>query len=296
MKHLVLFLWLISCFPAFAAEGKERALTDEAGRTVRIPASPKRIVSLAPSITEVLFSLGLREEIVGVTKFCDFPKAARSKAKIGGFVNPDIERIVSLKPDLVFAIIDGNREETVQRLIELGFPVYRINPKGFEGVIRTIVRIGEAAGKPDKSKDIIRDMVRKRDHILSLTKPLPRPRVFFQMGCDPLITVGKETLATDLIRLAGGRSISEDESMNYPPYSIETVIFKAPEIILISSMEARDHASLMKMWQKLKSVPAVKRNAIHVIDSNIVDRPTPRIAEGLRELAGMIHPEAFVNR
>jgi len=275
-------------------EGEERLLTDEIGRKVKVPHSPKRIISLAPSITEILFALGLNEEIVGVTDFCDYPEAASKKPKIGGFVSPNVEKIVSLKPDLIIAIRDGNREETGQRLNDLGLPVYWVNPKGFDGVTKTIQNIGETVGKREKSTRIIRDMGNKKERIARLTQSLPKPKIFFQMGYDPIITVGRGTLADDLIRLAGGRSISENESMYYPLYSIENVISKAPEIIIISSMESkRDYLNLIKKWQNWKSIPAVERNAIHLVDSNLVDRPTPRIVEGLEAMVRLIHPEVL---
>jgi iron complex transport system substrate-binding protein len=297
VKKSLLFIFIILVTNAlldFPVKGQERLLTDEVGRKVKIPHAPKRIISLAPSITETLFALGLNEEIVGVTGFCDYPEAALKKPRIGGFVNPDIERIVSLKPDLIIGIRDGNRMETIQRLNDLGFSVYLVDPKGFDGVMRTIENIGEIVGNQDESKRLIRNMKKKKEHIVSVTQFLHKPKVFFQLGYAPIITVGRDTLANDLISLAGGRNISENESLNYPAYSIETIVSKAPEIIIMSSMESkRDYSNLVKMWLNWKSIPAVRMNALHVVDSNIVDRPTPRIEEGLEALARMIHPEAL---
>ena len=137
-------------------------------------------------------------------------------------------------------------------------------------------------------------MMIKKEHVVTLTRSLPKPRVFFQVGEAPMITVGRETLANDLIRLAGGRNISENMQTSYPLFSIETVISKAPEIIIISSMDSkRNYLNLVTMWQKWKSIPAVKRKRIYVVDSNLVDRPSPRIVEGLEAIARMIHPEAM---
>lgn len=134
----------------------------------------------------------------------------------------------------------------------------------------------------------------RKEKIITLTKSLTKPKVFFQVGYAPIMKVGKETLANDLIRLAGGRSISEHESLSYPIYSIEAIMLKASEIIIMSSMESkRDYLNLVKMWQHWKSIPAVKMDAIYVVDSNLVDRPTPRIAEGLEIMVRLIHPEAF---
>jgi len=277
-----------------SVEGKERLLTDEMGRKVPIPYPVKRIISLAPSITEILFALGLNEEIAAVTNYCDYPKAVLNKPRIGGYINPSIEKIVSLKPDLIIATRDDNRWETNQRLSDLGFSVYLINPKSFYGVTRSIHHIGVVVGREEESKKILINMTSKKEEIAARTKSLPKPKVFFQIGYAPIMTVGKETLADDLIRLAGGRSISENESVNYPLYNIETILSKAPEIIIMSSMDSKkDYLNLIKMWQSWKDLPAVKMNAIYVVESNLVDRPTPRVVEGLEAMARMIHPEAF---
>jgi iron complex transport system substrate-binding protein len=294
IRKSLFFAFLINLLLNISVQGEERLSTDEIGRKMKIPNSAKRIISLAPSITEILFDLRLNEEIAGITDFCDYPEAALNKTRIGGFINPSIEKIVSLKPDLIIATRDGNRIETIRRLNDLGFSVYVVNPKGFNGVMKTIKNIGEMVGREDESKKMINRMMTKRESIVTRTRYLPKPKVFFQVGDVPIITVGKGTLADDLIRLAGGNSISGDESVSYPHYSVETIISKGPEIIIMSSMESkRDYLNLVKKWQNWTSIPAVKKNAIYVVDSNLVDRSTPRIVEGLEALAKMIHPEVF---
>jgi iron complex transport system substrate-binding protein len=293
-KILFLFALLTAVLNSIPVEGQELAVTDETGREVRVPLLPRRIVSLAPSITEILFALGLDSEIAGVTDFCDYPEGSLAKPRIGGFINPSLEKIISLKPDLIIGIRDGNREETLQRLRELGLSVFRVDPRGFDGVMRTIRNLGGIVGREERAGRIADAMVKKKDHIRALTRSHHKPKVFFQVGDAPMVTVGKETLTADLIRLAGGRNVAEYESMEYPLYSVEAVIKKAPEVIIMSSMDNRkDYSSSVRKWQSWKAIPAVKTNAIHVIDSNLVDRPTPRIAEGLETLARLIHPEAF---
>jgi len=294
IKKSLLSALVITLLLSISVEGKESFFTDEMGRTVKISYPPMRIISLAPSITEILFALGLNEEIEAVTDFCDYPEAVSKRPRVGGFINPNIEKIVSLKPDLIIAIRDGNRMGTIDRLNELAFPVYVVDPKSFDGVITTLQNIGDIVGRQENSKNIVNEIKAKREKTAILTRSLPRPKVFFQIGYLPMITVGKGSLADELIRLAGGRSISENESLNYPPYNIEIVVQKAPEIIIMSSMESkRNYSGLIKMWQNWKSIPAVKRNAIHIVDSNIVDRPTPRIVGGLEAMLRIIHPEVF---
>ena len=297
IRKSLLFALVLSLLLHIPAGGKDRLLTDETGRKVKIPYPARRIIPLAPSITEILFALGLNEEIAAITNFCDYPEAVLGKPRIGGFVNPDTEKIVSLKPDLIIGIRDGNRMDTVHRLNDFGFPVYLIDPKGFDGVLGTIKNIGDVVGREKESRRLIKELIDKRENMITLTRSLSKPKVFFQVGDVPLITVGKGTLADDLIRLAGGRSISENELVSYPSYGIETILARAPEIIIMTSMESKkDHMNLVKKWQNWKSIPAVKMNAIYVIDSNLVDRPTPRIAEGLEALVRIIHPEVLTGK
>jgi iron complex transport system substrate-binding protein len=292
-KSLPLAL-VITLLIHISLDGKERLLTDETGRRVAIPYPAKRIISLAPSITEILFALGLNEEIAAVTNYCDYPEAVLNKPRVGGYINPSIEKIVSLKPDLIIATRDDNRWETNHRLSALGLCVYLINPKSFHGVAKSIQHIGAAVGREEESKKIMINMTLKKEEIVKRTKSLPKPKVFFQIGYTPIMTVGRKTLADDLIRLAGGKSISENELTNYPIYSMETILSKAPEIIIISTMDSnKESMNLIERWRNWKSIPAVKMKAIHVIDSNLVDRPTPRIVEGLEILAKMIHPEVW---
>ena len=292
IRKSILLASVLSLLLHIPAQGQEGLFTDEVGIKVRIPDPPRRIVSMAPSITEILFTLGLREEVVGVTDFCNYPEAALTKHRIGGFVNPSIEKIVSLKPDLILAIRDGNRMDTLDRLKDLGFSVYVVDPTGFDGVVKTIENIGEVVRRRDKSTEITRKMTKKKEVIVKLTQSLPKPRVFFQVGYSPIVTVGRGTLGDDLIRLAGGRNISENEPGSYPLYGVETILSKAPEVIILSSMDSKkDYLNLIKMWRSWKDLPAVKMNAIYVIDSNLVDRPTPRVVEGLEAMAGMVHPE-----
>jgi iron complex transport system substrate-binding protein len=296
-KKAFILLVIFLLFPFASAEGGDRTVTDETGRSIKIPDSPRRIVSLAPNITEILFALGVDEEIAGVTDYCDYPDAALRKTRVGGFSNPSIEKIVSLNPDLVLAARDGNQAEAVNRLAGLGVSVYWTDPRGFDGVMKTIRNMGELVGRAKESESILRGMGVRRQNIISRVHLLPRPRVFFQVGDAPIVTVGKGSLGDELIRLAGGRNISEAEPMSYPVYSIETILSKAPEVIVISSMDSKkNYLNLIRRWENWKSIPAVRRSSIHVVDSDLTDRPTHRIVEGLEILAAMIHPEVFAKK
>jgi iron complex transport system substrate-binding protein len=265
---------------------------DALGRKIIIPSHPERIISLAPSVTETLFGLGLNREIVGVTRCCDYPEAARRKPKIGDFLNVSVEKIVSFHPDLIIGVMDGMKADTLKRLEKAGLPIYLVNPISLEGIFKMVEEIGALTGKTASAKRLAQDL-RKRVHaVSSLTKNAPKPRIFFQIGTDPMVTVGRNTLHHELITLAGGINIAAGAKISYPRFSMEEVVARRPDFIIISSMERKEnYKEVKKKWMKWKMLPAVRNNRVYVIDSDLTDTPALRIVQGLETMAGWLHPE-----
>ena len=264
---------------------------DETGRKVNIPPSPRRIVALAPSITETLFALGLDKEIVGVTTFSDYPEAARSKPCVGSYVSISLEKVVSLSPDLIIGTADGNKIETVEQLERVGFPVYMINPTNLDEIFKMVLDIGRVTGKENEAKKLVCNLRERVRIVVSQTADLEKPKVFFQIGIDPIVTVGSNTLHNELITLAGGINISGNEATKYPRYSIEEIIVRQPEIIIVSSMKrGGDFKRVSNKWKRWEDIPAIKNNRIHIFNTDLTDHPSPRIVDGLEELAKIIHP------
>lgn len=269
-----------------------RTVNDETGRRINIRNVPKRIVSLAPGITETLYALGLSMEIVGVTTFCDWPQEARKKPRVGGFVNPSVEKIVSLKPDLILATADGNRKDTVVQLERLGLPVYVINPANTEGVLKSILHIGEITKRENNARKLAGELQKKLDNVTSRVRNKNKPRIFFQFGLDPIITAGKGTLTHEVIEQSGGINVAGHDTASYPRYSIEGIIGKSPEIIIYAPMvDDKEFAAVKRFWQKFEEIPAVKNNKIYVINANLINRASPRIFEAIEIMASMMHPE-----
>jgi len=288
LLFLIIFLGTLTSFSA------TQKYMDEVGREVTFLSHPQRIVSLAPNITEILFGLGLDEEIMGVSIHCNFPEKARSKAKVGSYISLDFEKITSLKPDLIIATGVGNTREMVDRLEKLGFPTYVIYPKNFNDILQSIAHIGEIVDKRKEARVIIEGMGERRQRVIELTKGLPLPRVFIQIGDAPIVTVGKGSFADDLIRLAGGENIAGKEKEVYPRFGMEEILKRSPEVIVISSMNPKsDYQKILQEWSRWKAIPAVKNGRIHLIDSDLIDRPSPRIIDGLEEFARVLHPEKF---
>jgi iron complex transport system substrate-binding protein len=290
-----LFLLSLVIIPGISTSfSATQKFIDEVGREAIIPFPPKRIVSLAPNITEILFSLGLDEEIVGVSIHCNFPEKAKSKVRVGTYIRLDFEKITSLNPDLIIATAAGNTRDMVDRLGTLGFPTYVIYPKNFNDILKNIAHIGQVVNREQEARVIIEEMRKRSQRIVELTNGLPRPKVFIQIGDAPVVTVGKGSFADDLIRLVGGENIAGKEKEVYPRFGMEEILKRSPEVIVISSMNPRgDYQKILQEWNRWKTIPAIKNGRIHLIDSDLIDRPSPRIIDGLEELARVLHPEKF---
>ena len=288
-----LFLLGFFCLLFSVAAVVASAATDELGREVVLSGEPRRIVSLAPNITEILFALGLEERIVGATSYCNYPERAKRIRRIGGFTDVSLETIVSLSPDLVLATADGNRKETVERIERMGLPVFVVHPKNLEGILATVRRIGRITGREPQAQSLTAGLARRIESVAATTAKRQRPTVFFQVGLDPIITVGRDTFINELIETAGGDSISSTQKTRYPRYSIEEVLAKKPDIIVLAAMEQAGDPSLGEnFWRRWKEIPAVAEDRIYSLSPDLVARPSPRIVDALEILARMFHPDA----
>ncbi|QTA82616.1 putative ABC transporter, substrate-binding protein [Desulfonema limicola] len=269
-----------------------KTLKDQAGRIVNMPDNPVRIVSLAPSITEIVFSLEQEKRLAGVTQFSDFPVQAQKMPKVGSYVHLDLEKIVSLKPDLCIAIKDGNPVEVIARLEKMGIPVYAVNPVNMDSVLTAIKEIGNILNAETQAEVLTQNMISRINHVKTqVAKLRHRPGVFFQIGINPIVAVGRKTFIHELIVNAGGTNLSQGD-IPYPRFSHEQVIALSPEILIITSMARGEIFQKVKeQWKRWPEMPAVKNNRIYLVDSNIFDRPTPRMVTGLEQLFGIIHPE-----
>jgi iron complex transport system substrate-binding protein len=295
MSHIFFQALFFCLFLVEVGLPADRVFVDEVGRLVKVPEHPSRIISLSPSITEILFSLGLEERIVGVSDHSNFPPQALAKPRVGSYINPSVERTISLNPDLILATAAGNPREFVDRMESLGLSVHTVFPKDFDGILKSISHIAMVTGREQYGARVIGDMRRRKGRILQLTRGRNKPKVFFQIGTAPLVTVGKGSFADDLISLAGGWNIAGGESVKYPRYSIEEVLVKAPDVIIITSMNPKgDSQKMADQWNRWKTIPAVRQGRIFVIDSDLVDLPSPRIIDGLEIIAGILHPEVGI--
>jgi iron complex transport system substrate-binding protein len=280
-----------------AAPPTYREFTDEIGRTIRVPQPVHRIVSLAPSLTETVYALGLQERLVGDTEYCDFPPEAQQKTKVGGAINPSLEAIAALRPDLVLVTKSLNRLETVNALEEIGIPSYATDPHTVSEIISSTQRLAEVLGVPEAGSTLAKDMERRLAETQQRIAPLPPRRVLFIVWRDPLISVGKDTFIADALQRAGATSIV-DSSQNWPQLSLEEVVHQQPEFLVFAESHSEaappDLEALASLpgWRILDAV----RNHRYALISDAVNRPAPRIVSAIEDLAKQLHPEAFVEK
>jgi iron complex transport system substrate-binding protein len=279
-------LLLCSCASRSSSPAGSRTVIDELGRALQIPARPQRIVSLAPSVTEILFALGAGDRIIGVTSYCDYPPEARLKESVGDTLKPSVERIVALKADLVIISTASQVESSVQKLEELGVAVYVSNPRSLEGVLESINKIGDVIDVADSAGRLTDALRNRTASIASRVAAAARPSVFVILGTEPLITAGATSFISDLVNRAGGASISAEVNGDYPQYSLETAVAKQPEIIFLQ-------AGGNVLPDRLGETPAARSGRVYNLDDDLLLRPGPRIVDGLEQMTAKIHPEAF---
>lgn len=288
---LVIGMVLTLSWPCLAEE--TRLLEDQVGRTVRVPAQPRRIISLIPSLTEIVFDLGRGGLLVGATMYADEPPAAAALPRVGSYLHLDIERIVALGPDLCLAVRDGNPEHMIRRIEDMGIPVFALDPRTLPEIIESVMLLGDLLHAPERAAEIAREMEGKMGDVERKVKAAAkRPAVFFQIDAAPMVSAGSGTFIDTLITAAGGRNLAAG-SAGYPRYSWEDILTMRPEVVIIASMAGGyTEEELRGEWLRWPEIPAVRDNRVHVVDAALFDRPVPRLADGLVRLARLLHPEA----
>jgi iron complex transport system substrate-binding protein len=262
--------------------------------TFSIAGERPRYVSLAPATTEILFALGLDEEIVGVSSHCDYPPAARTKDKIGGFSQPNIEKIISLRPDIIFAT-GLEQSPAVAKLRQLGLEVLVSDPANMEELFASIKDIGRLASREKEAEALAAKMRSAIEALAAKVSLIPlrkRPRVFVEIWRDPLMTAGKSSFIDELITLAGGKNVASCVTKSYVYFSPEDVISRNPQCIILAYREEGAAGNIRSRlgWDKIL---AVKNNSIYAdIDPDLLLRPGPRLVEGLEELYRRFYPKS----
>ncbi|HSE19667.1 MAG TPA: cobalamin-binding protein [Pyrinomonadaceae bacterium] len=296
------FAWLavVVCLTLFCActprgtanPGGAREITDDAGRRVSIPAKVDRVVSLAPNLTEIVFAVGAGNRLVGRTSYCDFPAEAKAVAEVGDTLHPSLERIIALKPQVVLVSTASQLEVFTQQLQGQNIAVYVTDPHDLEGVFRSIEQIGEITGEKDQAIQLVQKLRDRTNAVETAVKQKQPVRVFYQVSAEPLYTIGHDSFVTDLMRRAGGASVTADVPGAWPKYSNESALAARPEAIILPTGGSMGAANATVV-EALRQSPAVLQGRVYKINDDHLARPGPRSVDGLEEMAHALHPDAF---
>jgi ABC-type Fe3+-hydroxamate transport system substrate-binding protein len=286
MRRLLLALVVITLatVPCFA----NRTLTDETGRTVVVPDHPHRVICLMPSVTDTVYALGAGDDVVAISDFTKYPAAALSKPSIGNLITPSIETILSFHPDLVIGVQPMGPMEVTGQLERLGIPLFLVSPHGIAGIIHSVGTIGEVLNRTQQADALTRSLERRVEAVKLRTRNLPTPRVFLPVWYDPITTIGKHAFITEIIEAAGGHSVTDDLSAEWPQVSLEVVLSRAPDALLL----VRGGKTTLQVLQGRpgwSSMSAIKMRRVYYVDDRI-NFPSPEAIDALEDLAKQFHP------
>lgn len=271
-------------------------IEDAFGNIVAIEKEPERIISMAPSNTEILYALGLDDKMVGVSAFCDYPQEALAVDKIGDFMGINFEKVIELEPDLIvnYGILD---EDAMKIYSDAGIAVISFMPESIDEVIEAIKQIAVATDTIEVGNDLIESMEQHRDEIVAKVQDTDSVKVFYEIWHDPLMAAGEGSFVDGLINLANGSNVARDAEGEYPNYDIEQLVENDPEYYLTANMEtggfSENTVESISARPGYDNITAIKNGDIYLLDGNIISRPGPRIVEGLELIARTLHPEVF---
>ncbi len=287
---------LVTCprnsgIPGTARAAGIRVLEDQTGRRVEVPVRPRRIVSLIPSLTEIVYTLDRGDLLVGATRYATEPAAAARLPRVGTYLHLDVERIVALNPDLCLAVRDGNPGHLVRRIEAMGIPVFAFDPRSLAGIMDSVRLLGDLLNARERAAQVVTEMEAELAAVdKSVARVTDRPGVFFLIDVAPMVSAGRDTFIDRLISRAGGRNLAATAT-GYPRYSWEDILIMRPEVVLIASMAGGyTREELLREWRKWPEIPAVRDNRVHVVEADLFDRPVPRLVEGLALLTDLLHP------
>ena len=279
------------------AQIREIRVTDDVGRALVLPAWPRRIISLAPNITEILFRLGAGERVVGVTRYCDYPPETRAIEKVGGILDPDVERIKSLRPDVVIAF-RGNPLDVLRKLEEIGVPLFILDIKNeLSAVPHLVEKIGAVVGRTDAAARLNAELTAKSAAVAAaLEKARMKPRIFLSLEGLGLWTFGRDSYFNDLLGRAKAVSVTGTIDKRWFEYGRETLIQDNPDAIVIlakSEADFRRAAEWFRGQPVIRNLTAVRQGRILFLDQNAASRFGPRLFDTLFDLARLLHPDCF---
>jgi iron complex transport system substrate-binding protein len=283
----------LACSPAKnSTSNAGREIVDDEGHHIALPATVDRVVSLAPNLTEILFSVGGGKTLVGDTTYCDYPAEAKNIEKIGDTANPSVERIIALRPQVVLVSTSSQLEVFTRQLEGHDIRVFVTDPRDLEGIFRSITQVGEIIGKTNEASTLVTKLRERVNAVETAVKSKPRLKIFYQLSAEPLYTAGHDSFVNDLINRAGAESVTANVPGAWPRYSAESALAANPDAIILPTGGSMGAAN-SSVVDALRNSPAVKAGRVYKINDDYLARPGPRLVDGLEEMAKALHPDAF---
>ncbi|WP_422484355.1 helical backbone metal receptor [Gudongella sp. DL1XJH-153] len=266
------------------------SIEDDFGNTINFGNPPEKIISLAPSNTEILFAVGAGDKVVGVTSYDDYPEEVLDIEKIGDFNGINLERIIELEPDLVINYGDGVTEEN-ERLLEAGIQIAGFEPESLQEVYDTIIKVGKITGHEDEAKELVEEMTSQEAELAEKIEGLDKKTVFYEIWHEPLMAAGPGSFVDELINRAGGENVAADADGEYPQFDLEQLIERNPQVYITANDLPEKTADSIKERPGYSEIDAIKNDRVYLLDGNIMSRPGPRIIDALKLIIEAIHPE-----
>jgi iron complex transport system substrate-binding protein len=286
MKQIlsVLSMIVVLTVPGFAS----RSLTDETGRTVVVPDHPYRVICLMPTVTDTVYALGAGGDVVAISDYTKYPAAALKKPSVGDLIKPSIETIVSLHPDLVIGMQPKGPMEVTDQLERAGIPIFLVSPHGIAGILHSVESIGMALNRTPEADVLVHSLQQRVDAVKARTRGLPAPRVFMPVWYDPITTIGRNAFITEIIAAAGGRSVTDDLPTEWPQISMEVVLERAPDALLLVR-GGKTTLQVLEGRPGWSSMAAIKKQRAYYVDDRI-NLASPVAIDALEDLAKQFHP------
>lgn len=267
------------------------------GLAAPVAAAPQRIVSLAPSVTETLFALGVGERVVGVSTYCDYPPAAARIAKVGTFLQPNVERILVLRPDLVIAVPSPGNRAPVERLRALGLRILIVDPERIDEILASIRQIADAVGVPEAGARLTEKIEAGVRAVEQRVAGAAKVRTLLLVGHSPFVAAGAGTYQDDLVTRAGGTNVAAAGGQAWPNLNLEFIVAQAPQVIIDASLGGEEAAAgaAAAFWNDFATIPAVRDQRVSSSRAYELLHPGPRVVETLTAVARLIHPERFAD-
>jgi len=287
----IIVLILISCGKEEKNFNTKNSIKDDIGNNIIFDKTPQRIITLAPNLTEMIFDLKLEKYLIGNTLYCNYPEEAKKIDKVGDMLNYDFEKILQLKPDLIFITVEGNTKEAYNKFKELGLKIFVSNPRNISGIKKTYLDIAKIFGIESYAKNKISKWDSITNSIINASKKYDKKNAMFLIELKPIMLAGKNTFINEYIEVCGLNNIASDSKLNYPIFSREEILKRNPDYIIVPSNGYFTAERILESYPEWKNLNAFRKKNLIIVNADLFVRPGPRYTEALKELFIALHPE-----